>query len=59
MDLYKKAVGPEEHPEGQATRIHETLPIYVNREARMFAYWDHESADAWQTEPTMRARPEH
>jgi hypothetical protein len=50
MDLYKKGVGPEEHPEGQGERIHPTLPIYVNREARIFCYWDHEARMPWQTQ---------
>ncbi len=49
MDLYKKAVGKDEHPEGQGERIHPTLPIYVNREARIFCYWDHEARMPWQT----------
>ena len=48
MDLYKKAVGRDEHPEGQGERIHPTLPIYVNREARIFCYWDHEPRMPWQ-----------
>jgi phage terminase large subunit-like protein len=26
------------------------LPIYANREARLFAYWDHEPRMPWQTE---------
>ena len=42
MDLYKKAVGKDEHPDGQAERIHPTLPVYENKEARIFCYWDHE-----------------
>ena len=50
MDIYKKAVGKDEHPDGQGERIHPTLPIYVNREARMFAYWDHDPKMPWQTE---------
>ena len=50
MDLYKKAVDRDEHPEGQAVRIHPTLPIYENREARIFCYWDHEARLPWQTE---------
>jgi hypothetical protein len=49
MDLYKKAVDKDEHPEGQAVR-HPTLPIYENREARIFCYWDHEPRLPWQTE---------
>jgi phage terminase large subunit-like protein len=50
MDLYKKGVGKDEHPEGLGVRIHPTLPIYANREARIFAYWDHEARMPWQTE---------
>jgi phage terminase large subunit-like protein len=50
MDLYKKAVGKDEHPEGQAERIHPTLPVYENREARIFCYWDHEPRMPWQTQ---------
>jgi phage terminase large subunit-like protein len=50
MDLYKKAVGRDEHPEGQGERIHPDLPIYRNREARIFAYWDHEPRMPWQTQ---------
>ena len=50
MDLYKKAVGKDEHPDGQGERIHPTLPIYANREARIFCYWDHEPRMPWQTQ---------
>jgi phage terminase large subunit-like protein len=49
MDLYKQGVGKDEHPEGQGERIHPDLPIYVNREARLFVYWDHEPRMPWQT----------
>jgi hypothetical protein len=49
-ELYKQAVGKDEHPEGQGERIHSDLPIYVNREARMLAYWDHEPRMKWQTQ---------
>ena len=48
-ELYKQAVGRDEHPDGQGERIHSDLPIYVNREARMMAYWDHEPRMVWQT----------
>ena len=41
MSLYKQVVSTDEHPEGQGERIHPDLPIYANREARIFAYWDH------------------
>ena len=54
MDLYKKAVSKEEHPEGQGVRIHPDLPIYVNREARIFCYWDHEARMPWQTPRVLR-----
>ena len=50
MDLYKKGVGKDEHPDGRRERIHSDLPIYVNREARIFAYWNHEARMPWQTE---------
>jgi phage terminase large subunit-like protein len=52
--LYKSVVDAEEHPEGQGVRIHPTLPIFMNREARVCAYWDHEPRMPWQTE-TYRA----
>jgi phage terminase large subunit-like protein len=48
-DLYKAGVGPEEHPEGQAERIHPTLPLYLNRAARLLCLWDHEPRMPWQT----------
>jgi phage terminase large subunit-like protein len=49
-DLYKQVVSKDEHPEGMGERIHPTLPIYANREARLFAYWDHEPRMPWQTQ---------
>jgi len=49
FDLYKKSVDKFEHPEGQAVRIHPDLPVYANREARIFCYWDHEPRMPWQT----------
>ena len=49
-DLYKQVVSKDEHPEGQGERIHPDLPIYCNREARLFAYWDHEPRMPWQTQ---------
>jgi phage terminase large subunit-like protein len=49
-DLYKQVVSEDEHPEGMGGRIHPTLPIYANREARLFAYWDHEPRMPWQTQ---------
>ena len=49
-DLYKQAVSKDEHPDGQGERLHSDLPIYGNREARIFAYWDHEPRMPWQTE---------
>ncbi len=49
-DLYRQGVGHEEHPEGQGKRIHPDLPVYANREARLFVYWDHQPRMPWQTE---------
>ena len=49
-DLYKQVVSKDEHPEGQGERIHPDLPIFANREARLFAYWDHEPRMPWQTQ---------
>jgi phage terminase large subunit-like protein len=48
-DLYKQGVDREEHPDGQGERIHPTLPVYLNREARLCVYWDHEARMPWQT----------
>jgi phage terminase large subunit-like protein len=48
-ELYLAGVGPEEHPDGKAERIHETLPLYLNRQARLLVYWDHEPRMPWQT----------
>ena len=48
-DLYKQVVSKDEHPEGQGERLHPDLPIYGNRDARIFAYWDHEPRMPWQT----------
>ncbi len=47
--LYLQGVDKEEHPEGQAERIHPTLPLYLNREAGLLCYWDHEPRMPWQT----------
>jgi phage terminase large subunit-like protein len=49
-DLYKQVMSKDEHPEGQGERLHPELPIFGNREARIFAYWDHEPSMPWQTE---------
>lgn len=53
---YKRGVDKEEHPEGQGERIHPTLPVYCNREARLFVYWDHEPRMPWQTPEYLAAR---
>jgi hypothetical protein len=50
QELYKQGVSKDEHHDGQGERIHPDLPIYANREARIFAYWDHEARMPWQTE---------
>jgi len=47
--LYLQGVGPDEHPEGQGTRLHPELPLYLNRAARLLTYWDHTARMAWQT----------
>lgn len=56
MGLYKQGVDREEHPEGQGERIHQELPIYANREARLFVYWDHEPRMPWQTQAYYRTQ---
>ncbi len=48
-DLYRLGVDNAEHPDGKGERLHPDLPIYVNREARLFIYWDHETRMPWQT----------
>jgi hypothetical protein len=48
-ELYTQGVSPDEHPEGQAERLHPKWPIYVNREARLCVYWDHDPRMPWQT----------
>jgi phage terminase large subunit-like protein len=47
-DLYLTGVDKDEHPQGQAERIHD-LPIYLNQESGILAYWDHEPRMPWQT----------
>ncbi len=48
-EQYKLGVGTDEHPDGQGERLHPELPIYGNRQARVFVYWDHEPRMPWQT----------
>jgi hypothetical protein len=48
-ELYRQVVTKEEHPEGQGERLHSTLPIFANREARLFAYWDSLPRMPWQS----------
>lgn len=48
-ELYREGVGPDEHPDGQAERLHPTLPLWLNRGARLLTYWDHEPRMPWQT----------
>ena len=48
-DVYTQGVAPDEYPEGQGIRLHPELPLYANREARLFVYWDHEPRLPWQT----------
>jgi hypothetical protein len=49
FSLYKLGVHLDEHAEGQGERLHPTLPIFANRAARLFVYWDHEPRMPWQT----------
>lgn len=37
-DWYKTGVAPDEHPDGQGERLHPTLPLFLNREARQLTY---------------------
>jgi phage terminase large subunit-like protein len=39
-NLYIRGVGKDIHPEGKAERVDETLPLFLNREAMLFTYWD-------------------
>lgn len=48
--LYLDGVGPDEHPEGKGERLHLTLPLWLNRAARLLVYWDHEARMPWQTD---------
>ncbi len=48
-DLYRMGVDNAEHSDGQGERLHPDLPIYANREARLFIYWDHEARMPWLT----------
>jgi phage terminase large subunit-like protein len=45
-ELYLQGVGPEEHPDGKGERLHPELPVYGNRDARLFVYWDPWAAHA-------------
>ena len=47
-NLYLAGVGPEEHPQGQAERIHPELPIYLNKSAGILCLWDHVGRMPWQ-----------
>ena len=49
LDLYRNGVGADEHPAGRAERAHPTLPVWRNRRAKLFTYWDHEPRMKWQT----------
>jgi hypothetical protein len=42
-------VSPDEHSDGRGQRLDPDLPLFANREARLLAYWDHESRMPWQT----------
>jgi phage terminase large subunit-like protein len=47
--LYLDGIGPDEHPDGRGERIHPTLPLWLNRAARLLVYWDDEARMPWQT----------
>ena len=55
-ELYLLGVGTDEHPDGKGERLHPTLPVYGNRAARIFCYWDHEPRMPWQTPEYLAAR---
>jgi phage terminase large subunit-like protein len=55
-DLYLAGVGKDEHRDGQGERIHPTLPLWLNREARLLVYWDHEARMPWQTQEYYRTQ---
>jgi phage terminase large subunit-like protein len=48
-DLYLQSVDSDEHPDGQAVRVHPTLPLYENRQSKLACYWDHTPRMPWQT----------
>lgn len=56
--LYLEGADTLVHPDGKAERIHDTLPLFLNREARLFTYWD-SGIDArrmpWQIGPKADA----
>jgi phage terminase large subunit-like protein len=54
--LYLQGVGPEEHPEGQGTRVHPDLLLYLNVAARLLVYWDHAPRMPWQLTPKARTK---
>ena len=47
--LYTHGVDINEHPDGTGRRVHPTLPLYANPDARLLVYWDHEPRLPWQT----------
>lgn len=49
-DLYLKGVGKDEHKDGEAERVHRSLPVYINKMAKILCYWDHEPRLPWQTQ---------
>lgn len=55
-ELYFLAVDSDEHSSGQGERVHQSLPLFVNRPARVFCYWDHEARMPWQTEAYYEAQ---
>ena len=48
-DIYMQGVGPDEHPNGKGERLLDDLPVFVNRDASVFLYWDHSARLDWPT----------
>jgi hypothetical protein len=55
-NLYLKGVGNDEHKDGEAKRIHKTLPVYLNQAAKILCYWDHVPRLQWQTKDYYAAQ---
>lgn len=56
-NLYLQGVDRREHSKGKGVRHPDfsDLPVYVNNQANMFCYWDHEPRMVWQTPEYYRS----